>query len=146
MNGDFPRKSWIAAVVALMVVTGAAVGFTSYQAGVSRGLALQPPPAVAAPPAAGAAQAAPPAYFYPRYRVYRGWGGFGFFGGLVSVLIWLFVIRLIFRALFGWGWCGWRRRYRGGWYDADSYEFDDWHRRAHDRMREQGGTPPPTTA
>ena len=50
MNGDFPRRPWIAAIVGLMLLVGLAVGFTSYQAGVSRGLALQPPPAVTAAP------------------------------------------------------------------------------------------------
>ena len=153
MNGDSPRKPWIAAIVGLMLLVGLAVGFTSYQAGVSRGLALQPPPppVVAAQPNGAAPQAAPAPYYYPRYRAYRGWGGFGFFGGLFSILIWIFVIRLIFRALFGWGWgCGWgwRRRYWGGYgYGPHPDDYDDWHRRAHDRMREQqGSTPPPTTA
>ncbi len=143
MNGDFPRKSWIAAIVGLMVVVGLAVGFTSYQAGVSRGLALQPPSAVAAPPNGGAPQATPAPYVYPRYRGYRGWGPFGFFGGLFSILIWIFVIRLIFRAFFGWGWWGWRRGYWGGYgcYGGPHpHDFDEWHRHAHDRMREQSST------
>jgi hypothetical protein len=153
MNGDFPRKPWIAALVGLMVLVALAVGFTSYQAGVSRGLALQPPPAVAAAPNGAAPQAAPAPYYYPRYR-YRGWGGFGFVGGLFTLLIWIFLFRLLFRALFGWGWWGWRRRYWGGYgcyggpyggYDGP-HEFDEWHRRAHDRMRDQGSTPPPATA
>src|SRR5579864_9281795 len=112
MNGDFPRKSWLAALM-LVVLTALAVGFASYQAGMSHGLALQPPPAVAAPPNAGAPQAAPgpaPYYYYPRYGRYRGWGGFGIFGGIFTLLIWLFVIRMLFRVFFGWGW-GWRRRY-----------------------------------
>ena len=146
MNGDFPRRPWIAAIVGLMLLVGLAVGFTSYQAGVSRGLALQPPPAVAVAPNGAAPQAAPAPYFYPR-RMYRGWGPFGFAGGLFSVLIWIVVIRLIFRALFGWGW-GWRRRYWGGYgcYGPHPGDFEDWHRHAHDRMREPGSTPPPTTA
>jgi len=150
MNGDFPRKPWIAALVGLMVLVALAVGFTSYQAGVSRGLALQPPPAVAAAPNGAAPQAAPAPYYYPRYR-YRGWGGFGFVGGLFTLLIWIFLFRLLFRALFGWAWWGWRRRYWGGYgcyggpYDGP-HEFDEWHRRAHDRMRDQGSTPPPATA
>ena len=148
MNGDFPRRPWMAAIVGLMVLVALAVGFTSYQAGVSRGLALQPPPAVAAAPNGAAPQAAPAPYFYPRYRMYRGWGGFGFFGGLFSILIWIFIIRLIFRALFGWGCWGWRRRYWGGGYGYGPHpdDFDDWHRRAHDRMREPGASAPQTPA
>src|SRR4051812_15042235 len=144
MNGDFPRKSWLAAVAGAIVIVGLAVGFTSYQAGVSRGLALQPPPVAAPAPNGAAPQVAPAPNYYPRYRGYRGWGPFGFAGGLFSILIWIFVLRLIFRALFGWG-CGWRGRRWGrhGYDGPDPHDFDDWHRRAHDRMREQ---PPPTTA
>ena len=40
MNGDFPRRSWALAAVALAAVIAAAVGFTSYQAGVAHVLAL----------------------------------------------------------------------------------------------------------
>jgi len=150
MSDDFPRRPWIAAIVGLMLLVGLAAGFTSYQAGVSRGLALQPPPAVAAAPNGAAPQAAPAPYFYPRYRVYRGWGPFGFFGGLFSILIWIFIIRLIFRSLFGWGCWGWRRRYWGGYGyygpGPHPYEFDEWHRHAHDRMQGQGSAAPPGAA
>jgi hypothetical protein len=44
---------------------------------------------------------------------------------------------------FGWGW-GWRRwRYYDGPYDGPS-RFDEWHRRAHERMRDDRAPAPPT--
>ncbi len=130
MHDDFGMRRW--AVVLFAILAAVAIGTVTYQAGVSRGLALQPPVAVA-PPAAGAPPAAQVPYPYYPYRFYRPWG-FGF-GPLLFLLFWIFIIR----GIFGWGW---RRR----WYrDPDywSQRFDDMHRRAHDRMRD-APSPPPT--
>jgi hypothetical protein len=73
------------------------------------------------------------------------WGMWGFapLAALVGVF-WLFFWLLLIRGLF-WGPPGWRRWGRRGGYYAGRLEdlpadFDDWHRRAHERMN-QGGTP-----
>jgi hypothetical protein len=129
MHDDFGMKRW--ALVLFAILAAVAIGTVTYQAGVSRGLALQPPVAVA-PPAAGAPPVAPAPYPYYPYGVYRHWG-FGF-GPLLFLFFWIFLIR----GLFFWGGCGWRRR----WHRDPEYwsdRFDDWHRSAHERMR----TPPP---
>jgi len=151
MDSEFPMRRW--AVVALALVAAVAVGTFAYQAGVSQGIALQPPPVVAAPAAPGGAQVtpAPAPYPYYPYRYYRRgpFGFFGFIGPLFGLIFFIFVMRAIFWGLFGFG-CGWgwRRRWRhyDGSYDPDygPSRFDDWHRRAHDRMRDDRG-PAPTT-
>jgi hypothetical protein len=108
----------------MMVAVSIAVGVLAYQAGVSHGLA------VTAPGAGGGAPAVARYYWYP-------WFGFFPFG----IFIWIFVLRFLF-------WGGPRRRwyYRhgpwGGPYDGpyeDPRSFDDWHRRAHERMNNQPG-------
>ena len=132
MHGDSGMRRWALALFAILAAV--AIGTVTYQAGVSHGLALQPPVAVA-PPAAGAPPVAQAPYPYYPYR-YRPWG-FGF-GPLLFLFFWIFIIR----GLFFWGGWGWRRR----WYrDPDywSQRFDDMHRRAHDRMRD--APTPPTT-
>jgi hypothetical protein len=133
MNGDFGMRRW--AVVVLAILAAVAIGTAAYQAGVSRGIALQPPVA-AAPPAAGAPAVVPPPYpYYPYgYGYYRPWH-FGFFGPLLFVFFWIFLFRAIF-----WAGGGWRRRWRGGDRDYWPQRFDEWHRRAHERM---GGEPAP---
>jgi hypothetical protein len=139
MDSDFGMRRW--AVVALAIVAAVVIGGVAYQAGVSQGLALQPPPAVAAPAAPDGAQAAPAPYY--RYRYYEPWRfGFGFMGPVISILLFVFVIRAISWGLFGWGW---RRRW---WYhdypDYGPSRFDDWHRRAHERMRDDRSPAPPS--
>jgi hypothetical protein len=59
-----------------------------------------------------------------------GWG-FGPYIGLFWLFIWLMLIRGLF-----WG-RPWRRgRYYYGRLDDLPADFDDWHRRAHERMKE----------
>jgi hypothetical protein len=137
MNGDSGMRRW--ALVLFAVLVAVAIGSVAYQAGVSRGIAVQPPVAVV-PPAAGAAPAVPPPYAYYPYGFYRPWH-FGFFGPLLFVFFWIF----LFRAMF-WAGGGWRRRWHHGDPDYWPNRFDEWHRRAHERMR--GGdapAPPPAS-
>ena len=137
MERESVIRRW--AIVALALLAAVAIGTISYQAGVSRGIELQPPPAVTAPAAPGGAQAAPlppPPYPYYPYGYYRPWR-FGFFGPLLTILFFVFVLRMFFWGLWGWGW---RRRWR--YYDSPGYgpsRLDEWHRRAHERMREDPG-------
>jgi len=133
MHNEFGMRRW--ALVLVAVLAAVAIGTVTYQAGVSHGLALQPPVAVA-PPAAGAPPVAPGPYPYYPYGPYHPWR-FGFFGPLLFVFFWIF----LFRGIFFWGGGGWRRR----WDRDSSYwpeRFDDWHRRAHDRMRDAPSPPP----
>ena len=140
MEGEFGMRRW--AVVVLAVAAAAILVTIVYQAGVSHGMALQPPVAVA-PAAPGAAQAAaPPPYPYYPYRYYGPWRG-GFFGPLLGFFLFLFVLRTVFWGMWGWGW---RRRWR--YYDYPDYgpsQFDEWHRRAHDRMRDDRGPAAPSS-
>jgi hypothetical protein len=136
MESEFQFRKW--AVVVLGVAAAAILVTIVYQAGVSHGIALQPPAAVA-PAAPGAAQAAPPpGYPYYPYRYYGPWR-FGFFGPLLAVFFFVFVLRSLFWGLCGWGWRGRRWRY-DDYPDYGASRFDEWHRRAHDRMR--GDQPP----
>jgi len=136
MDGEYRGRRW--AVVVLAVVAAVAIGATAYQAGVSHGLALQPPPVVA--PGGAGAQAVPPTpYPYYPYRYYG--PRFGFFGPLLTIFLFVFLLRALFWGFGG----GWRHRY---WYydpELGRSRFDEWHRRAHERMRDEGGTPSPQT-
>lgn len=113
MNGCFNR--WAAVALAVLVAVG--IGSASYQAGVTHGLALQVPPGTTWP-------------LVP-YGWYRPWG-FGF-GPIFFVLLWFLVIRAVF-------WGGRRRWYYRHWDDA-SPRFEDWHRRAHERMKNEPPSP-----
>jgi hypothetical protein len=65
----------------------------------------------------------------------HGWWGFPF-GPIIAIFFWLWILRAVFWGFRGpWGW---RRRWRYYHYDDDPRWFDDWHRQAHDRMREPG--------
>ena len=106
-------QRWFAAVA---ILGSAIVGVIAYNIGLSQGAAH----------AAAASGALPP---YP-YGLYRPWGfGFGF-PILFFVFFWLIVSRAFF-------WGGpWRRR----WYHYRGEvppSFDEWHRRAHERMSEK---------
>jgi hypothetical protein len=114
MNGHFSR--WGVVVLAVLVALGLGV---AYQAGVSHGLALQIP----------AGTAFPSAYYYGWYRPW----GFGWFGPLFFLFIWFAVLRGIF-------WGGRRRWYYSRWHDVPP-AFDDWHRRAHERMTSDRPSP-----
>jgi hypothetical protein len=135
MDSESRMRRW--GIVALAVVAAIAIGATAYQAGVSHGIAMQAPVA-SAPGAPGGAQAVPPPpYPYYPYRYYGPWR-FGFFGPLLTILLFVFLFRMLF-----WGFWGWRRRY---WhYDPEfgPSRLDEWHRRAHERMQGGGGTPSP---
>lgn len=104
-------NKWLALVFLLFSLI---VGIAAYNVGVSHGLAQ-----------AAVAAGDVPAYAY-------GWGwprpwGFGFgFPIFFFLLFWLVLAR-------GFFWYGPRRHWRA--YDHD--RFEDWHRRAHERM--QGG-------
>ena len=112
MNRRFARAALFAA--ALVAV---AVGVVSYNAGVSHGLAI------AAPPPGAPAGAVGPYYWY------RPWG-FGF-GPLAILLFWFLLFRVFF-----WGGFHRRRWYYPGPYDIPP-RFEEWHRRAHERMNSQ---------
>jgi hypothetical protein len=130
------------AVLVLALLAAVAIGVFAYQAGVAHGIDLQPPAASAsaAPGTPGAAPAVPPPYYPSRY--YYG-PRFGFFGPLFGILFFFFVLRLFAWGLFGFGW-GWRRwRHYDYPYDGPS-RFDEWHRRAHERMRDGSAPAPPT--
>jgi hypothetical protein len=122
MNGSYRRHGL--ARVMLGVLLAVVVGLVAYNLGFSHGLAQH----VAAPPA-GAYPWAP----HP-------WG-FGFFPVLFFLLFWFFVVRVLF-----WGVAG-RRAWRYGRGCGPGYGygygggglppmFDEWHRRAHERDRE----------
>jgi hypothetical protein len=113
------RFRW--AVVLGAVLLAALVGVVSFNAGVSHGLAV-------AAPAAGAAPGTVP----PPYLWHRPWRfGFGFFP-FGFLLLWFLLFRFAFRG-------GYRRRwYYDGPHDLPR-SFEEWHRRAHERM--SGGPP-----
>jgi ABC-type Fe3+ transport system permease subunit len=115
------RFRWAAVLAALLIAVG--VGVISYNAGVSHGLAI----------GASSSGASVPAPFGP-YGWYRPWG-FGFFGPFVFVLFWFLVFRLLF----------WGGFYRNRWYYRGRYDFpssfDEWHRRAHERLNGQAKSP-----
>jgi hypothetical protein len=132
MNGHYGPRRWV--VILLVVIMASAVGFLAYNAGVQHGVAISGAMAVergAAPPAN------PYPYPYPYAYGWHPWGfGFGFFpfGFLFPLFFfafWFFVIRALV-----WG-GGWRRHYgRHGGGDRRDLPpmFDEWHRRAHERM------------
>ena len=78
-------------------------------------------------PAAGA-----PAGMIVPYGWYRPWG-FGLFGPFMLVVFWFLLFRIFF-----WGGFHRRRWHYPGVYEAPQ-AFEEWHRRAHDRMSGQPG-------
>ncbi len=115
------------------VLVSIAVGVLAYNAGLSQGAAQ------IATAESAAAQGAPAPYPYA-YGWRPSWGfgyGFSFFPFLMFVFFWIFVSRLFWwggpwrRGWYGYGPCGgYGRRYDG------PTAFDDWHQRAHDRMKD----------
>jgi hypothetical protein len=111
------RFRWAAVVAA--VILAAAVGLVAFNAGVAHGLAIGA--------AAGAAVTPPLAPFGPwAYGWYRPWG-FGFFGPIGVLFLWFFVFRVLF-------WGGFHRRRWMAHGSGVPPTFDEWHRRAHERM------------
>lgn len=112
---------WAAVLAA--IVLAAFVGVVAYNAGIAHG-------AVAAQQIANGPAA------FPVYGWYRPWG-FGLFGPLLFIAFWFLVLRTVF----------WRGPWRGyGCYGRGYYgtpmAFDEWHRRAHERMtRDASGSP-----
>ena len=114
-------QRWIVLVGALLLAT--AVGFWAYQAGVAHG--IEQSAKIVVPPAAGTY---PYPYPYPYYGWHRPWG-FGFLAVPLFFIFWIMVARMIFWRAGAYGWYGRRCR---GW--GPDERFDDWHRRAHERM------------
>jgi hypothetical protein len=113
------RFGWVGAIAGMLAV--AIVGMVAYNAGVAHGLAMSS--AVASVPPAGGV---PPGW-------YRSWDvGFG---PLFLVLFWLLVFRFVIGG----------RHYGRRWFGAHQYgpppAFDEWHRRAHEQMRDQSAVP-----
>lgn len=107
----------------LLVLVGiavvAAIANNAYHAGVARGLVES---GRESSPGAGPM----PGPFYGPYGYYRPWGfGFGF--GFLFPLLFIFLIFALFKGLF-WGWRG----PYGGW------SREEWHRREHESMKEEG--------
>jgi len=117
MNESFRMSRWAALLgVVLAAIVAGAIG---YQFGVSHAVAV------------GQVATVPP-NVVPVYGWYRPWGfGFGFFFPFLFVALWFVILR-------GLLWGGpWRRRWsHGGPYDAPS-RFEEWHRRAHNRMKNE---------
>ena len=106
------RFRWVTIVAAVLLAV--TVGIVAYNIGVSHGQAIASTAAVATPPPV------------PPYYWYRPWG-FGF-GPILFLLFWFFLFRILF-------WGGYHRRrwsYPASWNFSPS--FDEWHRRAHERM------------
>jgi hypothetical protein len=113
-------------VVLAAAILATLVGVLAYNAGVTHGLAQT-----------GQAGGGPGAFGpYGPYGWYRP-GGFGFFFPFLFLGLWF----LVLRALFWGGPWGRYRCYGGGFHDLPP-TFDEWHRRAHERMtKEPGGSP-----
>jgi hypothetical protein len=105
------RYAWAAGLLALLLIVGA--GAVSYNVGLSQGLAQ-----------IGAGNATAP---YP-YDWHRHWG-IGPFGPLLFIVFWI----VILRGFFGLFWRPWRPWYYGG---PSRERFEEWHRRAHERMND----------
>ena len=124
MNGHFRMSRW--AIVLSLAVGAVVAGTVGYQFGVSHGLAL-----------GGQVTAAPPNVVIPYYAWHPWRFGFGgFFFPFLFFGFWLVILRGLF----------WGRPWRRGWHHEGPYDvpmrFDEWHRRAHDRMKTE--TTPPT--
>ena len=121
MERQYRRRGWV--VFLAVAIFATLVGVFAYNAGVTQGIAQ-------AGQAAGA-----PGMFVP-YGWHRPWG-FGFFFPFLFFGLWFLALRGLF-----WG-GGWRhhRCYGGGYYDLPP-AFDEWHRRAHERMTKEPAGPP----
>jgi hypothetical protein len=115
MHGYGRRYGWAVALV--VVLLSAVVGIVAYNVGLSHGIAES---------ALASGDGVPP-YAWGWHRPW----GFGFGFPLLFLFFWIFVMKALF-----WGWGGpWRHRYYAGWHGGPP-SFDEWHRRAHERMKE----------
>ncbi|MEN3339257.1 MAG: hypothetical protein V7647_2933 [Acidobacteriota bacterium] len=106
------RFGWVGAIAGMFAV--AIVGMVAYNAGVAHGLAMS------------AGGRVPPGW-------YRPWDAG--FGPLFLLLFWLLALRFLIGG----------RHYGRRWFGGDHYgpppAFEEWHRRAHERMRDQPAVP-----
>ena len=114
------KPMWGMAIVALILA--AAVGIASYDAGLSQGIAR-----AGAAAAQGAAVAPPLGYYYGGWH-HHGVFPFFFLGPIFGFLFVMFVLRMLFGGLH-------RGYYRDRWRDR-GYDWEEWHRRAHERMKD----------
>jgi len=156
MHGGRGRR-WAALVVlALLVTVGLTVGFAAYNAGVSHGLSIAAAhaPDLERGAQEGARAVVPPGVPAHGYYAYGyGWHpwGFGFFfGPFLFILFWFVLLRVLFFRAFWWGRGPWRYRDYGYGYGPGPWDrgwhrggrgFDDWHRRAHERMQQDDEPP-----
>ena len=122
---------WFVVVAALGALL---IGVVAYNAGLSHGAAQ------AAIAAGSAATPGTPGVPVPPYAYAWGWHrpwGFGF--PFFFVIFFWFIL---LKGLFSGG--PWRRRYYYGGPDRMVDGFDEWHRRAHERMRDDHAPSTPT--
>jgi len=135
MESDYRRRGiWV--VVLVTVLLAVSVGYFAYNAGVAHGVMTGQQ--IAAAGAGGTTPAVPPAalYWYG-YGWHRPWG-FGFFPFLFLMFFFIWALRAL-----AWGGPWRRHRYYGrGYYFDPPPTFDEWHRRAHERMSKEPGAPP----
>ena len=132
MNEYTRRYRW-AFGLAILLLFGVSAS-VAYNVGVSHGVAQTAVAQAVTGQGSGSGQAPVvlPPYAYG-YGWHRPWGfGFGFPFFLLFIFLWFGV----FRGLF-WGWGGhrWRHRYDVGAGGVPP-SFDEWHRRAHEQMKE----------
>ncbi|MGE5715063.1 MAG: hypothetical protein ACM369_00295 [Acidobacteriota bacterium] len=108
------------ALIAAALLLAAGVFAVAYNVGVAHGIEQGGKTIAQAPGTA-------PVYPYPYYG-HGHWGFPFFFVPLFFLAFWLLIARAFF--------------WRGGWHRGGCDRFDDWHRRAHERMAGgQGGSP-----
>jgi hypothetical protein len=122
MERGYRRSRW--AVFLAVAIVATLVGVFAYNAGVTQGIAQ-----------AGQAAGAPGTLVPYAYGWHRPWG-FGFFFPFLFFGLWFLALRGLF-----WGGHWRRHRYYAGYHDLPP-AFDEWHRRAHERMtKEPAGSP-----
>jgi hypothetical protein len=134
MESDYRRAGWVAALAAVLLA--AFVGYFAYSAGVSQGVVAGQQISAGGAAAPAVVPPAAPYYWYG-YGWHRPWG-FGFFPFFFMLFFFLWFVRAL-----AWGGSWRRHRYYGcGYYSDLPPAFDDWHRRAHERMTKEPGAPP----
>ncbi|MDQ3871238.1 MAG: hypothetical protein M3301_06450, partial [Chloroflexota bacterium] len=117
-------------LVLLLVLAAAGIAVVAYNAGMAQGLAAAGQPS--APGVFGPYRGYPGPYFFPP---------FGFFFGFLGLLLVVFLIVGLVRALTWGGRRGWADR--GHWPESrwagGGPTFEEWHRRAHAEGREETG-------